>query len=324
MMKHAMTLITNTSPFTQKSMGKGNGGNCGEATPNCRFNADKNAPHFCRLTWALGVSETHMHTNKKASLFSKVAIIVIACASICACAQQTWPQGYYLDANTGDRIASELKIGMTPEEIQNVVSSSSSKRYVVAGRPRSISSDAELYNLYGYERYPTNVLKDVVVGTEYTPYGYWITPNSYVALNLFFDSLGRLRGWANYPSKLSLEKYWHESLTSKLRVKTEVRGMTHAQVHTAIGEPTEIISLPTARSRTWAEDHFWQSQSIELPPINDIVKRLEVYTYPLDNGTQRRVYLGYYEKSDELVLWGYDHAHEEGERYRLNHAAVRQ
>jgi hypothetical protein len=22
--------------------------------PNCRFNADKNAPHFCRLTWALG------------------------------------------------------------------------------------------------------------------------------------------------------------------------------------------------------------------------------------------------------------------------------
>jgi hypothetical protein len=22
--------------------------------PNCRFNTDKNAPHFCRLTWALG------------------------------------------------------------------------------------------------------------------------------------------------------------------------------------------------------------------------------------------------------------------------------
>ena len=26
--------------------------------PNCRFNADKNAPHFCRLTWALGFSQT--------------------------------------------------------------------------------------------------------------------------------------------------------------------------------------------------------------------------------------------------------------------------
>ncbi len=24
--------------------------------PNCRFNADKNAPHFCRLTWALCLS----------------------------------------------------------------------------------------------------------------------------------------------------------------------------------------------------------------------------------------------------------------------------
>jgi hypothetical protein len=23
--------------------------------PNCRFNADKNAPHFCRLTLALGL-----------------------------------------------------------------------------------------------------------------------------------------------------------------------------------------------------------------------------------------------------------------------------
>jgi hypothetical protein len=26
--------------------------------PNCRFNADKNAPHFCRLTWALGFMKT--------------------------------------------------------------------------------------------------------------------------------------------------------------------------------------------------------------------------------------------------------------------------
>ena len=27
--------------------------------PNCRFNTDKNASHFCRLTWALGVSMTY-------------------------------------------------------------------------------------------------------------------------------------------------------------------------------------------------------------------------------------------------------------------------
>jgi hypothetical protein len=30
--------------------------------PNCRFNTDKNASHFCRLTWALGFSQTSAFT----------------------------------------------------------------------------------------------------------------------------------------------------------------------------------------------------------------------------------------------------------------------
>jgi hypothetical protein len=35
--------------------------------PNCRFNADKNAPHFCRLTWALGFSQAQAIAVLKAS-----------------------------------------------------------------------------------------------------------------------------------------------------------------------------------------------------------------------------------------------------------------
>jgi hypothetical protein len=66
--------------------------------PNCRFNADKNASHFCRLTWALGFSQVRafairkssdrifhliyiMHSKVKKSSVVMLASILSACAS---------------------------------------------------------------------------------------------------------------------------------------------------------------------------------------------------------------------------------------------------
>jgi hypothetical protein len=118
--------------------------------------------------------------------------------------------------------------------------------------------------------------------------------------------------------------------------------MTRAEVYSLLGAPLEIVDLPVERSRSQYLDHVWLSYRNFLdPPVRDIVKRLEVYSYPLVGGGERRVYLGYTEfprfkyrfvskenpraqvpnpdyvgpQQDELTVWGYDHAWEEGERY---------
>nr|WP_314857740.1 hypothetical protein [uncultured Undibacterium sp.] len=272
----------------------------------------------------------------------KMTPLILLALMLCGCATESFPQKYYAARNSGDRIASSLKLGMTIDEIRKSVSDSELKQYVKEGSLSSVRSEKEILEFYNYAIYPKNVLDDMKVGTLYRSYSYWITAQTNVTLYLFFDESERLHGWANYPSRFNYERYWHERLTSKLRVRTEKKGMTRAEVYALLGSPLEIVDLPTERSRSQYMDHVWLSYNNFLdPPVRDIVKKLEVYSYPLVGGGERRVYLGYTEfprfkyqfvskknprtqvpnpdylgpQQDELTVWGYDHAWEEGERY---------
>ena len=42
---------------------------------------------------------------------------------------------------------------------------------------------------------------------------------------------------------------------------------------------------------------------------------MDVYTYRLESGAERKVYLMYYYGDGTVQNWGYDHAWEEQERY---------
>ena len=243
--------------------------------------------------------------------FVSISVVVVTTLLLYGCA--TWEQkDFYASRNTGDNISSSLKLGMTIDEIRAIVSASSYKDYVKEEPLDSILTEREIYRLYGYAQYPKEILADLKIGAKYRRYSYWITPNSNEAIYLFFDAQGGLRGWANYPSGLTFERFWHERLTSKLRWAGNglQKGMTHSEVYALIGKPTEIIDAPE-ESRAVYEDHFW----CWSPNWNPEKQKMEVYTYPLSNGAQRRVYLLYYPAADELNDCGYDNAWEEGERY---------
>jgi hypothetical protein len=240
-------------------------------------------------------------------------LVYVASILLCGCATDIWPQDYFASRNTGDRIATSLRLGMSMEDIRSIVSKSDYRDYAKEGPLDSVLSEKELNGFYWYPHYPKDILKDLKVGTEYKWFSYWITANTNVAIYLFFDESGRLKGWANYPSKLTLEKYLHERVTSQIRCSKFglQKGMTRAQIHALIGNPSEMFpTLPEGRSIL--EDHFWFS--IGEPELHNRI--IELYTYGLSNGTQRRVYVIYYPGSDQPCSdWGYDQAWEEGERY---------
>lgn len=275
-------------------------------------------------------------------LVLKIASLFLAGLLLGSCATRKFPQDYYAARNAGDRIALRLQLGITMDEIRESVSDSELKGYVKEGPLDAVRSEKEILRFYTYAHYPRGVLDDLKVGTQYRSYSYWISAHTNVALYLFFDESGKLRGWANYPSWFNYARYWHERITSKLRVRTEKKGMTRAQVYTLLGPPSEIVDLPIERSRSQYVDHIWLSYNyFSDAPVRDLVKKLEVYSYPLAGGGARRVYLGYTEfprfvyrfvstlnrraqvpnpayigpQQDELTVWGYDHAWEEGERY---------
>jgi hypothetical protein len=267
----------------------------------------------------------------------------LAILLLCSCTTERFPQDYYAARNSGDRIALKLHLGMTMDEIRESVSTSELKDYVKEGPLEAVSSEKKILEFYKYAIYPKGVLHGLKIGTQYRSYSYWITAHTQVMLYLFFDESEKLLGWANYPSWFNYERYWHERITSKLRIQTERKGMTRAEVYALLGQPSEVIDLPIENSRAQYIDHVWLSYNrfSDAPVREKTMKTLEVYSYPLEGGGVRRVYLGYVEfpqfvyrfvskqnprvsvpnpdyigpHQDELKIWGYDHAWEEGERY---------
>ncbi|MES2364652.1 MAG: hypothetical protein V4563_02030 [Pseudomonadota bacterium] len=215
--------------------------------------------------------------------------------------------------NLGDMIVARLHVGMTHNEVDAAIGDL--KKYLFEDGNKTVKSEQDLYSLYGDNYYPKDMLKVVEVGTPYRLLAYWTNYAGRDAgtLLLFFDKdTQRLRGWVNTPSEWSRDKFMHERITSQLKWSEGgvVKGMTHAQVHALIGEPVEIIA-PPQDSRALYENHFWVSGANFFRN-----QKIEVYSYALDSGEKRRVYLLYYPAADELNGWGYDHAWEEAERYQ--------
>ncbi|MES2406219.1 MAG: hypothetical protein V4528_02710 [Pseudomonadota bacterium] len=218
--------------------------------------------------------------------------------------------------NLGDMIVARLHVGMKRNEIEAAIGDL--RKYVMEDdfmAVDSIKSEQFLYMLYGFDYFPRDILRTFEVGTPYRILSYWTNYAGRDAgtLLLFFDKdTQRLRGWVNTPSEWSRDKFMHERITSQLKWSEggAVKGMTHAQVHALIGEPVEIIA-PPQDSRALYENHFWVSGANFFRN-----QKIEVYSYALDSGEKRHVYLLYYPAADELNGWGYDHAWEEAERYQ--------
>jgi len=218
-----------------------------------------------------------------------------------------------LRRNTGDNLTARLKLGMTNSDVDLAIADL--RKWIESDGAGSVTSEKQLYFLYEQDYYPKDVLKTVDVGTPCRVFTYWTNPagGKTGALKLFFDeNTQRLRGWVNYPSAYSINKFMHEKITSQLKWSEGglYKGMSHDQVHALIGKPEEIIAAPK-ESREIHEDHFW----VIKPNLDPIKQKIEVYSYSISNGERRRVYLLYYPAADRLNSWGYDHAWEEAARY---------
>jgi hypothetical protein len=135
-------------------------------------------------------------------------------------------------------------------------------------------------------------------------------------LDLFFDdSTQKLRGWINSESAYSRDRFLHERLTSKLKLSFDSPSrLTKSQVHALIGLPTRVIAPAQRESTSLYFDHFWQTDSARTPTVAN-TDELEVYEYALATGETRHVYVGYTRANDKLIIYGYDQAWEEAERY---------
>jgi len=176
-----------------------------------------------------------------------------------------------------------------------------------------------LYMFYRDDQFPYDVLKQVDNGTPYLQVDFG-SGAGMRSLHLFFsDKTQLLRGW------LVSNGYWNarytqERLGAKFR---RVYGlvsfsrMTKAEVYALIGPPRKSMDPPAKLSRELFEDHYWDAQSA-VPPTGKESEPWEVYEYPLEDGSTRRVYL-VYSKGKTLIAYGYDHAHLESDRYMRAH-----
>jgi len=224
----------------------------------------------------------------------------------------------------GKQLHEKFRIGMTDVEISSVIDElkrsqkQSSSGYDTVGAPCirykylcGDRPDTYLLMLFGGDQYPHDVLRDV---TNETPYRY-IQYKYNAVLYLFFDEKTKLlRGWVNSEKAYSWISFRHERLTSKLTLSSDFRDrMTRSDVHALIGPPTFTIAAPSKITRAHVEDHFWIPS---LPPALGDGEVWEVYEYQIESGATRRVYTAYSRKANyRLEGFGYDHAHEESERY---------
>lgn len=208
-------------------------------------------------------------------------------------------------ANGGDAIVSQLRIGMTKEHV--------TKALGIDRRVNKFRIPNDLYTFLG-EVVPYDLPSHIPDETEMWTYGYWVNSNTKNTVDVFFGKDGRVIGWAKQHSKQSWDKYQHERLTSQLK-----KGMSEEKVKILLGSPHTIISLPNQESREIYSDHFWIKDPV-TPGLKDWP--MWVYTYPLAGGKVRRVHL-FFGSRHQLEGWGYDHAHEEAERYLREQGAKR-
>jgi len=258
-----------------------------------------------------------------ASLFRfSLAILTLF---LCACASP----------NFGLQINQELRVGMTRSE-----ASAALDRLEASGRPfirrtnetvgamcSSIKTASlcqgdpnyHLYLLYRDDQFPYDVLKQVDNGTPYLQVDFG-SGGGMRSLHLFFGGRRQLlRGW------VVSNGYWNGRFAQeRLGVKfrrvyglVHLSRMTKAEVYALIGPPKKIMDPPAKLSRELFDDHYWDAQSV-VPPTGKLSEPWEVYEYPLEDGSTRRVYL-VYSKGKTLVAYGFDQAHLETERYMRAH-----
>ena len=258
-----------------------------------------------------------------ASLFRfSLAILTLF---LCACTS----------TNFGWQINQELRVGMTRSE-----ASAALDRLEASGRPfirrtnetvgamcSSIKTASlcqgdpnyHLYMLYQDDQFPYDVLKQVDNGTPYLQVDFG-SGAGMRSLHLFFsDKTQLLRGWLVSNGYWSA-RYTQERLGAKFRRVyglVSLSRMTKAEVYALIGPPKKIMDPPAKLSRELFEDHYWDAQSA-VPPTGKWSEPWEVYEYPLEDGSTRRVYL-VYSKGKTLIAYGYDHAHLESDRYMRAH-----
>lgn len=244
-------------------------------------------------------------------------IVLVFVGFLLSSCQGTVPELRNHSQNLGDQIALRLQLGMTKAEVDRVIGEL--KKYVISENAMTIKTEQDIFRSYRKNYFPKNFVNTLEIGTSYQSLMYWInySGRSVGTLELYFDAnTQRLRGWINTAlSHQYREKFLHERLTSKLSLSLSIRNrLTKNQVIALIGLPTRIIAAPAKETRQLYDDHFWQLDSA-MAPILENTPRLEVYEYELDNGSKRKVFVGYTRANDKLIFFGYDHAWEEAERY---------
>jgi hypothetical protein len=246
-----------------------------------------------------------------------VILVLLMAHLLSSCAQQPTK----LRQNLGDQIIARLHIGMTGSEVDGATAEL--KAYVIRESEMTLKSERDIFRRYSDDYFPKDLLSSVAVGTKFKSVVYWINyaGRNMGTLDLFFDdSTQKLRGWINSESAYSRDRFLHERLTSKLKLSFDSRSrLTKSQVHALIGLPTRVIAPAQRESTSLYYDHFWQTDSARTPTVAN-TDELEVYEYALATGETRHVYVGYTRANDKLIIYGYDHAWEEAERYARERA----
>lgn len=221
-----------------------------------------------------------------------------------------------LRQNLGDQIIPRLSIGMNSTEIDDAIAEF--KKYIVRESAMTIKSERDIFRRYSDNYFPKELLMSMEVGTSFKSVVYWTNyaGRDLGTLDLFFDEkTQKLRGWINTESLYSHERFLHERLTSKLKIPFESRfRLSKSQVHELLGLPTRVIAPAQRESTQLYYDHFWETHSALTPTIAN-TEQLEVYEYDFAPGEKRHVYVGYTRANEKLIIFGYDRAWEEAERY---------
>ena len=220
-----------------------------------------------------------------------------------------------LHRHLGDYMISKLQIGMSDKEVDSALTDM--KQFIIGEYVMQIRSEKDVFYRYREDYFPKNLLKNMAIGTPFKSLQYWThyTGKNIGILELYFDDKTKqLRGWVN-KTDYSRDKFLHERLTSKLKIRHESRDrMTRTQVLELLGQPTRTALPAKQESRELYEDHFWESHSFGSPTAES-TNQMDVYEYDMGNGKKRHVYVAYTRANEKLIFFGYDQAWEESERY---------
>lgn len=208
----------------------------------------------------------------------------------------------------GDRLARQLNVGLSKSEI-----------IAILGEPGNSGSfdlpgDYKIFSVQESE--PYNLLQMLQEGAEWWSYPYWVSSNTRYRVRIYFDDNGYVIGWLKPHNKYSLEKYLNEKIISKLNVYPDRnRALSKSQIHELFGPPDEFVEIPKEPTRSLYVDHFWLFDPFGGQSSSPPGRVLEVYSYKLDNGSERKVFISINPETEKVGNVGYDHAHIEAERY---------